>query len=140
MHDYLFIITLGFLHAVSQGKEESIEFYNNWNNQVISSVPEDRLIIIENTKMNWNKICRFLNLQIPPENIKFPNCESIIGTKRLMTMGSPSFSTTYSSSSSSSSSSSEVDENSESNLNEIDEPNEIEESRSLENDHSECKF
>ena len=88
--------------------------------------------------MSWDVICRFLNLPIPPESIKFPNFDNIIGTKRLMTVDLPSSPTC--SSSSSSSSSSDEDEKLESNSNEIEESNELEKVHSLQNGQIERKF
>ena len=89
--------------------------------------------------MSWDVICRFLNLPIPPESIKFPNFDNIIGTKRLMTIDLPS-SPTCSSSSSSSSSSCDEDEKLELNSNEIEESNELEEVQSLQNGQIERKL
>ena len=87
--------------------------------------------------MSWDVICRFLNLPVPPENIKFPNFDSIIGTKRLMTIDLPSSPTV---SSSSSSSSCDEEENFESNSNDIEEPSVLEEAQSLQNGQIEGKF
>ena len=88
--------------------------------------------------MNWDVICRFLNLPIPPESIRFPIFDDIIGTKQLMTVDLPSSPT--GSSSSSSKSSCEEEENFESNSNEIEEPNDLEEVQSLPNGQFEGKF
>ena len=73
---------LGLLQAVSKGKDESVDFYNSWNKEVVSSVPEERLLVIEDKQMGWDALCRFLGVSSPPEDVKFPDCNNVDGTKK----------------------------------------------------------
>ena len=76
----------GLRQAVSKGKDTSVDFYNSWNKEVISSVPEERLLVIEEKQMGWDALCRFLGVSSPPEDFKFPNCNTVNGTNQLLSL------------------------------------------------------
>lgn len=61
---------LGLFGIIDEGVEASSEFYRNWNEEVIRSVPEDRLLVF-NVKQGWKPLCDFLGLPIPAK--PFPN-------------------------------------------------------------------
>jgi hypothetical protein len=44
-----------------------IDVYNRHNEEVIQSVPEDRLLVFEPSQ-GWEPLCRFLDVEIPAEN------------------------------------------------------------------------
>jgi len=48
--------------SVENGK--GVEFYNNWLEDVKSTVPADQLLIF-NVKQGWKPLCEFLNVPIP---------------------------------------------------------------------------
>ena len=75
--------------------------------------------------MNWEVVCQFLNLPIPPDNIKFPSCDMVIGTRQLMSIDIVS---------------SSEEDNFESMPNDLDETNALEDVHSLENNQMERKF
>jgi Sulfotransferase domain len=56
--------------SVEEGPEEAIKFYNNWKEEVIRSVPKDRLLIF-NVKQGWKPLCDFLDL--PTLTTPFPH-------------------------------------------------------------------
>ncbi len=49
---------------VEGGLEESVEFYNQWLEEVKQTVPKDRLLIF-NVKQGWKPLCKFLEVPIP---------------------------------------------------------------------------
>jgi hypothetical protein len=58
--------------AIDEGLEESTEFYETWNSEVVRSVPADRLLIF-NVKQGWKPLCQFLDLPVPGNETPFPN-------------------------------------------------------------------
>lgn len=50
--------------VVANGKEESIEFYNKWVEEVKQTVPKDRLLVFS-VKEGWKPLCDFLGVDIP---------------------------------------------------------------------------
>ena len=56
----------GLFEVIGEGKEASVEFYNNWIEEVKRNVPEDRLLIF-NVKEGWKPLCDFLNVPIPDQ-------------------------------------------------------------------------
>ncbi|TRY72425.1 hypothetical protein TCAL_14902 [Tigriopus californicus] len=52
--------------AVEAGPDVAMDFFNEWNRQVIQKVPKERLLIYD-VKEGWEPLCRFLNLPIPDE-------------------------------------------------------------------------
>ena len=61
---------LGLFGVIDEGVEASSEFYKSWNEEVIRSVPEDRLLVF-NVKQGWKPLCDFLGLPVPSK--PFPN-------------------------------------------------------------------
>ena len=47
-------------------------FFNNWNEHVKQTVPEDSLLVFE-VKQGWEPLCKFLNLPIPDESFPHVN-------------------------------------------------------------------
>lgn len=55
--------------VIGEGKEASVQFYNEWVEQVKATVPREKLLIF-NVKEGWKPLCDFLDLPIP--NQPFP--------------------------------------------------------------------
>lgn len=60
----------GLFDVIGEGKEASVQFFNDWVDEVKRSVPEEKLLIF-NVKEGWEPLCTFLNLPIPAG--PFPN-------------------------------------------------------------------
>jgi hypothetical protein len=45
-------------------KAAMMEFFNSWNEEVIRTVPPDRLLVYE-VKQGWEPLCNFLNVPVP---------------------------------------------------------------------------
>ena len=60
----------GTYDAISQGKEASVKFYNDWTEDVKKTVPKERLLVFS-VKEGWEPLCKFLDIPIPDE--PFPN-------------------------------------------------------------------
>ena len=56
--------------AIEDGKEASVEFYNDWVAEVKETVPKEKLLIF-NVKEGWKPLCDFLDVPIPDQ--PFPN-------------------------------------------------------------------
>lgn len=50
--------------AVEAGEEAAADFFNAWNEEVVRSVPADRLLVFE-AKDGWGPLCRFLGVPVP---------------------------------------------------------------------------
>ncbi|KAJ3125308.1 hypothetical protein HK098_000372 [Nowakowskiella sp. JEL0407] len=60
----------GALHKANlDGGKAAEEFYTSWNEEVIRSVPSDKLLVF-NVKQGWEPLCKFLGKPIP--NTPFP--------------------------------------------------------------------
>jgi hypothetical protein len=51
-------------------KTKIINFFNEYNREVISSIPKEKLLLY-NVKEGWEPLCRFLNVPVP--SIPFPH-------------------------------------------------------------------
>merc|ERR1719464_789871 len=60
----------GLFEAIRQGKEASVNYYNNWVEEVKKNVPRDKLLIFS-VKEGWEPLCKFLDLPVPEG--PFPN-------------------------------------------------------------------
>ena len=54
----------GMFQVIEEGKEASVEFYDQWIKDVIKTVPKERLLIF-NVKEGWEPLCKFLDVPIP---------------------------------------------------------------------------
>ena len=54
----------GMFQVIEEGKEASVEFYDQWVKDVIKTVPKERLLIF-NVKEGWEPLCKFLDVPIP---------------------------------------------------------------------------
>jgi len=61
---------LGMFGAVDAGEETAVRFFNDWKEDVINTVPVDRLLIFE-VKEGWAPLCKFLG--VPQPEGPFPN-------------------------------------------------------------------
>ncbi len=52
------------MQAIAEGKDSSVRFFNQWNEQVKKVVPEDRLLVFE-AKEGWKPLCKFLDVPVP---------------------------------------------------------------------------
>lgn len=53
-------------YDVENGTSTSKKMYEDWNADVIRSVPKDRLLVF-NVKQGWEPLCKFLDKPIPKE-------------------------------------------------------------------------
>lgn len=60
----------GLFGAIDAGEEIAVQFYNDWNTQVMKEVPADRLLVFE-VKEGWGPLCKFLG--VPEPDTPFPN-------------------------------------------------------------------
>ena len=60
----------GLFGAIDCGEETAVNFFNEWNAQVVKEVPKDRLLVFE-VKEGWEPLCKFLGVPVPEE--PFPN-------------------------------------------------------------------
>ena len=56
--------------AISEGKEASVAYFNNWVDEVKRTVPKEKLLIFS-VKEGWGPLCKFLDAPIP--EVPFPN-------------------------------------------------------------------
>ncbi|KAJ3120062.1 hypothetical protein HK098_004906 [Nowakowskiella sp. JEL0407] len=60
----------GALHKTHlDGGKSAEEFYTNWNEEVIRSVPSEKLLVF-NVKQGWEPLCKFLGKPVP--DVPFP--------------------------------------------------------------------
>jgi hypothetical protein len=50
-----------------------IQLYEKWNNMVIATVPQDRLVVFETGVDGWEKLCSALSVPIPTEKRQLDN-------------------------------------------------------------------
>ena len=68
LRQYLFFV--GMFDAISEGKEASVAYFNNWVDEVKRTVPKEKLLIFS-VKEGWGPLCKFLDAPIP--EVPFPN-------------------------------------------------------------------
>ena len=61
---YAFFVHLGLNNVIKKGKEASMQYYNNWVEEVKNTVPSEKLLIFS-VKEGWEPLCKFLNVPIP---------------------------------------------------------------------------
>ncbi len=73
--------------AIDKGEQASIDFFNKWQEKVISTVPPEKLLI-HHAKDGYEPLCKFLGLPVPDE--KYPRMndtkeqlERMAGLKRM---------------------------------------------------------
>ena len=64
---------------ISEGKEASVEYFNNWVEEVKKTVPKERLLVFS-VKEGWGPLCKFLNVPIPDG--PFPNTNDTAQMKK----------------------------------------------------------
>ena len=47
-------------------RQEAIDIFERWNEDVIKSVPADRLLVFD-VKEGWEPLCRFLGVEVPKD-------------------------------------------------------------------------
>ena len=69
-------VPLGLAHAVptghneslievmDEGEEASVEFFEKWQEDVVSTVPKGRLLVFDSTE-GWGPLCNFLGVDVP---------------------------------------------------------------------------
>lgn len=50
--------------AIESGLTGSVDFYNDWVQQVKNSVPKEKLLVF-NVKEGWEPLCKFLQVPVP---------------------------------------------------------------------------
>lgn len=60
----------GMFDVIGEGKEASVQYFNDWVGEVKRTVPQDKLLVF-NVKEGWEPLCAFLNLPVP--DVPFPN-------------------------------------------------------------------
>jgi len=68
--DWLYPNVKEMFTAVEKGEEASIQFFNDWVEDVIQTVPKEKLLVYE-VKEGWGPLCKFLGVPVP--NQPFPN-------------------------------------------------------------------
>ncbi|CAH8823978.1 unnamed protein product [Trichobilharzia szidati] len=79
LHDKMFTKAFG-PHYDQMTNAELKQAYLQWNQNVIKSVPNDRLLIF-NPKQGWQTLCEFLEISIP-QNIDFPHLNKKVDMRR----------------------------------------------------------
>ncbi|CAH8666946.1 unnamed protein product [Schistosoma rodhaini] len=71
LHYRMFQQTLGrcFYKATD---EQLKNVYTDWNEEVIKSIPSDRLLVFDSSQ-GWKPLCEFLGFPIPPSDIPYPH-------------------------------------------------------------------
>ncbi|CAH8584000.1 unnamed protein product [Schistosoma turkestanicum] len=71
LHYQMFRQTLGRdFYKVTDEQLKSI--YTSWNDEVIKSIPSDRLLVFESSQ-GWKALCDFLCLPVPPADVPYPH-------------------------------------------------------------------
>ena len=52
--------------AVEAGRDEAERFFEEWNSNVIKTVPRERLLVYD-VREGWEPLCKFLGLPVPDE-------------------------------------------------------------------------
>ena len=73
----------GMFGAVEDGEKAAVAFYEAWKAEVVSAVPEDRLLIFQ-VNQGWEPLCKFLGLEIPSR--PFPRMNDSKEVKRMTWM------------------------------------------------------
>ena len=60
----------GIFDAITEGREASVAYFNNWVEEVKRTVPKEKLLVF-NVKEGWEPLCEFLKVPVP--DIPFPN-------------------------------------------------------------------
>lgn len=50
--------------AIESGLTGSVDFYNDWVQEVKNSVPKEKLLVF-NVKEGWEPLCKFLQVPVP---------------------------------------------------------------------------
>ena len=61
--------------AIEAGREASIQFYNDWVQEVKESIPADQLLIFS-VKEGWDPLCQFLKVPVP--EVPFPKVNDTV--------------------------------------------------------------
>ena len=56
----------GVFGAVDKGQETAVRFFREWNEQVRTEIPAERLLEFEVTQ-GWGPLCEFLGVPVPEE-------------------------------------------------------------------------
>ncbi|CAH8639027.1 unnamed protein product [Schistosoma guineensis] len=71
LHYRMFQQTLGRCFY-KRTDEQLKNIYTNWNEEVIKSIPSDRLLVFDSSQ-GWKPLCEFLGFPIPPSDIPYPH-------------------------------------------------------------------
>ena len=71
---------VGAFDAISEGKDASVKYFNDWTEEVKQTVPEEKLLIFS-VKEGWEPLCKFLDLPVP--NCPFPNTNDSKAIQRM---------------------------------------------------------
>ena len=70
--------------AIKNGKQESVDYYNKWVEEVKNTVPSEKLLIFS-VKDGWEPLCKFLD--VPIQDGPFPNTNDTKMMKQRMMFG-----------------------------------------------------
>lgn len=73
----------GLYDAISEGKEASMVYFNDWVKDVKTTVPKEKLLVFS-VKEGWEPLCKFLNVPVP--NQPFPNINDSKEMKKYIKM------------------------------------------------------
>lgn len=55
-----------------QNKEAALKFFNDWNQNVVASVPKEKLLVYD-VKEGWEPFCKFLGIPVPSKPFPHSN-------------------------------------------------------------------
>merc|ERR1711935_157201 len=67
----------GIFDVMEEGLEASVDYYNNWVEEVKRTVPEDRLLVFR-VQEGWEPLCEFLGMPVPNEPFPHVNDKNVI--------------------------------------------------------------
>jgi len=71
----------GLFGVIEEGEDAAVRFFNDWKEEVIKTVPEDRLLVWQ-VKDGWGPLCKFLGLPEPGD--PFPNLNDTAQQQKML--------------------------------------------------------
>lgn len=75
-----FIKTL--LPAGFDDKEKAIAAFNEWNRNVLASIPKEKMLVFD-AKQGWEPLCRFLNVAVPAKPFPHSNTTAEFNSRNI---------------------------------------------------------
>ena len=71
--------------AVYAGEEEAVQFFNDWHEMIVASVPAEKLVIY-NVKEGWGPLAGMLDMEVPQVELLMMNRPSCTITEKAPTI------------------------------------------------------